>query len=85
MRVGADRCFKPSELEEKLKWLIEHDGPALLEVITDRKVPVLPMVPSGRGLHEFLVYDEGTKPSTQYSSEILLTDLLQPRIWSART
>lgn len=60
MRVAADRCFKPSEVEEKLKWLIEHDGPALLEVITDRKVPVLPMVPSGRGLHEFLVYDEGT-------------------------
>ena len=59
MRVGADTCFKPSELEEKLKWLIEYDGPALLEVITDRKVPVLPMVPSGRGLHEFLVYDEG--------------------------
>ncbi|OQE30903.1 hypothetical protein PENFLA_c002G00683 [Penicillium flavigenum] len=58
MRVGADTCFKPSELEEKLKWLIEYDGPALLEVITDRKVPVLPMVPSGRGLHEFLVYDE---------------------------
>ncbi|KAJ5974924.1 Thiamine pyrophosphate enzyme C-terminal TPP-binding [Penicillium waksmanii] len=30
----------------------------LLEVITDRKVPVLPMVPAGYGLHEFLVYDE---------------------------
>ncbi|KAJ6057306.1 hypothetical protein N7460_000580 [Penicillium canescens] len=58
MRVAADTCFKPSEVEEKLKWLIEQDGPALLEVITDRKVPVLPMVPSGRGLHEFLVYDE---------------------------
>jgi hypothetical protein len=25
-------------------------------------VPVLPMVPSGRGLHEFLVYDEGMQP-----------------------
>lgn len=59
MRVAAERCATASDIESKLKWLIEHDGPALLEVITDRKVPVLPMVPTGRGLHEFLVYDEG--------------------------
>lgn len=58
MRVAADRVSRTSEVEAKLKWLIEQEGPALLEVITDRKVPVLPMVPSGRGLHEFLVYDE---------------------------
>ncbi|KAJ5674006.1 hypothetical protein N7462_009445 [Penicillium macrosclerotiorum] len=58
MRVAAERVSKTSEVEAKLKWLIEQPGPALLEVITDRKVPVLPMVPSGRGLHEFLVYDE---------------------------
>lgn len=59
MRVAAERVSKTSDLESKLKWLIEQDGPALLEVITDRKVPVLPMVPAGHGLHEFLVYDEG--------------------------
>ena len=59
MRVAAERVSKTSDLEAKLKWLIEQDGPALLEVITDRKVPVLPMVPAGHGLHEFLVYDEG--------------------------
>ncbi|KAJ5094040.1 hypothetical protein N7456_009901 [Penicillium angulare] len=58
MRVAAERVSDPAEVEAKLKWLIEHDGPALLEVITDRKVPVLPMVPSGSGLHEFLVFDE---------------------------
>ncbi|KAI9372658.1 thiamine diphosphate-binding protein [Aspergillus egyptiacus] len=59
MGVAADRCTSPSEVEAKLKWLIESDGPALLEVFTDRKVPVLPMVPGGSGLHEFLVFDEG--------------------------
>jgi len=59
MRVAAEQVSNPAEVEEKLKWLIEHDGPALLEVITDKKVPVLPMVPAGSGLHEFLVYDEG--------------------------
>ncbi|OQD77552.1 hypothetical protein PENDEC_c002G00726 [Penicillium decumbens] len=58
MRVAAERVSRASDVEAKLKWLIEQEGPALLEVITDRKVPVLPMVPSGRGLHEFLVYDE---------------------------
>jgi acetolactate synthase-1/2/3 large subunit len=59
MGVQAQRVSKPAELEEKLKWLINSEGPALLEVVTDQKVPVLPMVPTGSGLHEFLVYDAG--------------------------
>jgi acetolactate synthase-1/2/3 large subunit len=62
MGVQAQRVSKPAELEEKLKWLINSEGPALLEVVTDQKVPVLPMVPTGSGLHEFLVYDAGTLP-----------------------
>jgi acetolactate synthase-1/2/3 large subunit len=61
MGVQARRCSKPEELEASLKWLIESDGPALLEVVTDQKVPVLPMVPTGSALHEFLVYDEATQ------------------------
>lgn len=62
MRVPARRCLKPADVKESLEWLISGsgDGPALLEVITDKKVPVLPMVAAGKGLHEFLVYDEGT-------------------------
>ena len=61
MGVQARRCLKPADVDESLEWLINGsgDGPALLEVITDKKVPVLPMVPGGKGLHEFLVYDEG--------------------------
>ncbi|GAB7350536.1 hypothetical protein MBLNU459_g1121t1 [Dothideomycetes sp. NU459] len=60
MGVQARRVSKIDELEENLKWLIEGsgEGPALLEVVTDQKVPVLPMVPGGSALHEFLVYDE---------------------------
>ncbi|KAF2021536.1 acetolactate synthase [Aaosphaeria arxii CBS 175.79] len=61
MGVQARRVVKPAELEENLKWLIESDGPALLEVVTDQKVPVLPMVPTGNALHEFLVYDAETE------------------------
>ncbi|KAF2178816.1 acetolactate synthase [Zopfia rhizophila CBS 207.26] len=61
MGVQADRVIKPEELEAKLRWLLETDGPALLEVVTDQKVPVLPMVPTGNALHQFLVYDEATQ------------------------
>ncbi|QIW95053.1 hypothetical protein AMS68_000571 [Peltaster fructicola] len=60
MRVPARRTVKLETLEEDLKWLIEGSGagPAFLEVVTDQKVPVLPMVPAGSALHEFLVFDE---------------------------
>lgn len=61
MRIQCRRVSDPAEVVDSLKWLIESDGPALLEVITDKKVPVLPMVPAGSALHEFLVYDGGKK------------------------
>ncbi|RDW94333.1 acetolactate synthase [Coleophoma crateriformis] len=57
MGVQARRCIRPDDVVDSLKWLIESDGPAFLEVVTDKKVPVLPMVPAGSALHEFLVYD----------------------------
>lgn len=61
MGVQARRCLRPADVDEALEWLVNDsgDGPALLEVVTDKKVPVLPMVPAGKALHEFLVYDEG--------------------------
>lgn len=59
MGVQARKCSSPDDVESSLKWLIESDGPALLEVLTDKKVPVLPMVPGGKALHDFLVYDDG--------------------------
>lgn len=60
MHVPARRTTKLATLEEDLQWLIEGSGPgpAFLEVKVDQKVPVLPMVPGGSALHEFLVYDE---------------------------
>ncbi len=62
MGVQAQRCIAPNDVEAKLKWLIENDGPALLEIVTDKKVPVLPMVEAGSGLHEMRVYDESKSP-----------------------
>ncbi|KAL8686220.1 MAG: hypothetical protein Q9218_007259 [Villophora microphyllina] len=59
MGVKAEKCIAPGDVEDKLQWLLDQEGPCLLEVVTDKKVPVLPMVPGGKGLHEFLIYDEG--------------------------
>ncbi|KAJ4418083.1 Acetolactate synthase, mitochondrial [Neurospora sp. IMI 360204] len=58
MGVQAKRIIKPDEVVEGLKWLINSEGPALLEVVTDKKVPVLPMVPAGAGLDEFITFDQ---------------------------
>lgn len=58
MGIQHRRVVKPEDVVDSLKWLIESDGPAFLEVVTDKKVPVLPMVPTGSGLHEFIAYDK---------------------------
>ena len=63
MGIQAQRAVAPRDVDGCLKWLLESEGPALLEVVTDKKVPVLPMVPGGKALHEFLVYDEGITSS----------------------
>jgi acetolactate synthase-1/2/3 large subunit len=56
--VAADRCTEAADIESKLKWLVEHDGPAVLEVWTEKDGSVWPVVPSGKGLHEFVTYPE---------------------------
>jgi acetolactate synthase-1/2/3 large subunit len=56
--VGAARCSTPAEVEEKLKWLVDYDGPAVLEVVTEQNSPVWPIVPAGKGLHEFVTYSD---------------------------
>lgn len=66
MGIQTRKCVKPDDVVDSLKWLIESDGPAFLEIVTDKKVPVLPMVPAGSGLHEFLVYDGGKSPTKAY-------------------
>ena len=71
MGVQGRRVSEPEKVTEALKWLIESDGPALLEVVTDKKVPVLPMVPAGCGLHEFLTYDSGMY---SYSADDMICD-----------
>lgn len=81
MGVQARRCIKPADVEESLQWLIEGsgEGPALLEVVTDKKIPVLPMVPGGSALHEFLVYDEGQSSLFLERFRLDANNIQQPR------
>ncbi|EPS38752.1 hypothetical protein H072_7500 [Dactylellina haptotyla CBS 200.50] len=58
MGLKALRVSKPDELQAGLETFLGYnDGPILMEVITDKKIPVLPMVPGGKALHECLIYD----------------------------
>lgn len=59
MGLQGRRVSNPEDVVESLKWLINTTGPALLEVITEKKVPVLPMVPASSGLDEFISWDRG--------------------------
>lgn len=56
--VAATRAVDPAEIEKKLQWLIDYDGPAVLEVVSEKENPVWPVVPAGKGLHEFITYPE---------------------------
>ena len=55
--VSAERCSSTSEIDEKLMWLLNVEGPAVLEVVTEQNSPVWPVVPAGKGLHEFITYE----------------------------
>lgn len=59
MGLQGRRLSDPTGMVDSLKWLIGTSGPALLEVVTDKKVPVLPMVPGASGLDEFISWDSG--------------------------
>lgn len=51
------RIEKQEDLLPGLKKFLESKRPVLLEVIVEKKVPVLPMVAGGKALDEFIVFD----------------------------
>lgn len=57
MGLKGMRVKKQNELENALTEFVNTPGPVLLEVEVEKKVPVLPMVPAGKGLHEFIDFD----------------------------
>jgi acetolactate synthase-1/2/3 large subunit len=58
MGVQAQACSEVTEVDEKLRWLLESDGPALLEVKVAQKALSLPMVRSGSALDDFQFYSD---------------------------
>lgn len=58
MGVKAMKLTKQGELHSTLDEFLQYSaGPVLLEVEVEKKVPVLPMVPGGKGLDEFIYFD----------------------------
>ncbi|KAH7159416.1 thiamine diphosphate-binding protein [Dactylonectria estremocensis] len=45
--VAAARLVVLKKIEKRLNWLSYHDGPALLEVVSVKDVPMWPVVPAG--------------------------------------
>lgn len=75
MGVQSRSVCNPEDLTKSLDWLINTTGPALVEVITDKKVPVLPTVPAGHGLHQFIAYDEGQLQNSLHNRYLTPFDL----------
>lgn len=58
MGVTGIRVLTQEEMKEGVKKFLDCTTPVLMEVIVEKKVPVLPMVPGGKALDDFIVYDE---------------------------
>jgi acetolactate synthase I/II/III large subunit len=57
MRVKAIRVTGEDDLPAKMKEFLEYnDGPILMEAVVAKGEHVLPMVPAGKALHQFLVH-----------------------------
>lgn len=57
MGVEARMLLKTDEIDSSLQWLLDVEGPALLEVKTERNVPVYPMVAPGKALDDMIIGD----------------------------
>ena len=51
------KVTQQEQLDKALEEFVNTEGPVLLEVEVEKKVPVLPMVPAGKGLDEFINFD----------------------------
>lgn len=58
MGVQGVRVTKQEEMADGIKAFLDAKGPVLMEVFVEKKVPVLPMVPGGKALDDFIIFDE---------------------------
>jgi acetolactate synthase-1/2/3 large subunit len=56
MGIKGMRVTRQEDLAEKMKEFIEYEGPVLMEAVVTKGEHVLPMVPAGKALHQFLVH-----------------------------
>jgi acetolactate synthase-1/2/3 large subunit len=61
MGLQGIRISTQEELVPGIKAFLDAKGPVLLEVIVEKKVPVLPMVPGGNALDDFILWDAETE------------------------
>ncbi|EGW31477.1 acetolactate synthase [Spathaspora passalidarum NRRL Y-27907] len=57
MGVQGIKVSTQEELVSGVKEFLDAKGPVLMEVIVEKKVPVLPMVPAGKALDDFILWD----------------------------
>ncbi|MDX1949409.1 MAG: biosynthetic-type acetolactate synthase large subunit [Rickettsiales bacterium] len=46
------RCDKPNDVESSLRKMLEHNGPVIMDMITDKAENVYPMIPAGAAHYE---------------------------------
>ncbi|KAG7663255.1 ILV2 [[Candida] subhashii] len=57
MGLHGIRIETQEQLVPGIKEFLDCKGPVLLEVLVEKKVPVLPMVPAGKALDDFIIWD----------------------------
>lgn len=58
MGMKGIRVTTQEEMKAGVKEFLDCTEPVLMEVMVEKKVPVLPMVPGGKALDDFIVFDE---------------------------
>lgn len=46
------RCDKPNDVESALRAMLKHDGPVIMDMVTDKAENVYPMIPAGAAHYE---------------------------------
>ena len=61
------RATKPSELDDVIKAMIDHDGPVFADIVVDKKENCFPMIPAGAAHNEMLFgpEDRAEKPVSE--------------------
>ncbi len=52
------RCDKPSELDAKIREMLDYDGPVIFDCVVERHENCFPMIPSGKAHNEMLLGEQ---------------------------